>query len=305
MDGDAASLTVLAPAKINLFLELIHKRDDGYHELVTVMQAIDLCDTLTVERAASAIHLQVEGEKAPAGADNLAHRAAALFWERSGVEGGVRIKLAKRIPVGAGLGGGSSDAAAVLRGLNLLLGRGYTAERLESWAAELGSDVPFFIRGGTSRCTGRGEIVTPLTVGSQPLFYCLALPALAVSTAEVYGSVAPASLEGGGVPPLSSGGPKAREATPLERALASGDVPELGKLLFNRLEAPACVLHPELKEIRDAMAAEPSCGVLMSGSGAAFYSVHETRDQAGQMKQRLDDRSLPVRALVVRTGTQS
>src|SRR5262245_18066788 len=161
-----------APAKVNLYLQVLGRRADGFHELVTVLHAIDLCDELSLQRrqrrrdiagGAPDVALHVEGD-APAGESNLAHRAARALLAESGAAGdvGLDIRLRKRIPAGGGLGGGSSDAAAVLSGLNALLGRPCSHETLMSLAAQLGSDVAFFLHGGTALCTGRGEIVRPL-----------------------------------------------------------------------------------------------------------------------------------------------
>ncbi|HXH23022.1 MAG TPA: 4-(cytidine 5'-diphospho)-2-C-methyl-D-erythritol kinase [Dehalococcoidia bacterium] len=163
-----ARLELRAPAKINLTLEVIGRRPDGYHELATIMQTIDLCDTVCIE-AADSISIEFRGERA---ADvpfdprqELAHRAADLMSGWLKAPRGARIVVDKQIPAGAGLGGGSSDAAAVLRGLNALWGLGRDAKSLARSAARLGSDVPFFIYCGSALCRGRGEIVDPLTDG--------------------------------------------------------------------------------------------------------------------------------------------
>ena len=154
-----------APAKINWTLEVLGKREDGYHEVRTELQTIDLCDTVMLTHADS-IELEITGDCAALAdepvEDNLAYRAAALLMDRCGYAGGVRIALEKRIPVAAGLGGGSSDAAAVLRGLRALWQLDLTDDDLIRTAADLGSDVPFFVFGGRARATGRGEQIQPL-----------------------------------------------------------------------------------------------------------------------------------------------
>lgn len=159
----AVGLTTVAPAKINWTLEILGRRDDGYHEVRTILQTIDLSDHVTV-RPGLDVKLTVQG---PAPVDvpteqNLAYRAAALLRERTGVRQGVEIELWKRVPAGTGLGGGSSDAAAVLRALNLLWDLNLGPEHLAALSAELGSDVPFFAHGGTVLATGRGDMVQPL-----------------------------------------------------------------------------------------------------------------------------------------------
>jgi 4-diphosphocytidyl-2-C-methyl-D-erythritol kinase len=161
-----SGLRLIAPAKINLALEVIRRRDDGFHEIDTVMTTIDLADRVTIRpaEAGSGLSVTIGGEYA-AGidpADDLSRRAAVRMAEASGREPDVAIEVEKRIPSPAGLGGGSSDAAAVIRGLDRLWGLGWPMERLEAVAATLGSDVPFFLHGGAARCTGRGERVEPL-----------------------------------------------------------------------------------------------------------------------------------------------
>jgi 4-diphosphocytidyl-2-C-methyl-D-erythritol kinase len=156
---------VRAPAKVNWTLEVLGRRDDGYHEIVTTLQTIDLCDTITLTPA-DAIELEITGDCAALAdepvEDNLAYRAAVLLRERSGYAAGVHIELEKHIPVAAGLGGGSSDAAAVLRGLRALWQLDLSDDGLMRMATDLGSDVPFFVVGGRARATGRGEKIEPL-----------------------------------------------------------------------------------------------------------------------------------------------
>lgn len=187
------TLELVAPAKINLTLEVLHKRDDGYHELATVMQTIDLCDRVRIEDA-DEISLQVMGPAAGgAPADvtqDLAHRAAMrmAYWLKE--PRGARIRVEKHIPAGRGLGGGSSDAAAVIRGLNLLWGLDREPSSLTRSAAEMGSDAPFFIHGGSALCRGRGEKVDPLA-DCRPADLTLFLPAETIEgkTAALYAEI--------------------------------------------------------------------------------------------------------------------
>ncbi|MHC4339573.1 MAG: 4-(cytidine 5'-diphospho)-2-C-methyl-D-erythritol kinase, partial [Planctomycetota bacterium] len=175
--SSSSALELEAPAKLNLCLEVLGRRPDGYHEIDSVFAAIDLCDTVRLERS-DAIRLTVHGEAAPEDDTNLAWRAA----EALGV--GASISLEKRIPAGAGLGGGSSDAAAVLLGLDRLYGLGTGRERLLEIALGLGADVPFFLTGGTARCRGVGERVEPLPPAPGRR-YLLVIPALVTSTQDV------------------------------------------------------------------------------------------------------------------------
>ena len=182
-------LTVTAPAKVNLHLEVLGLRSDGFHELAMVMQSIDLADSLQFTNTADAqITLRCDDSSLSTGADNLVLKAAELLRARSGFnELGVSMYLEKRIPIGAGLAGGSSDGAAALVGLNALWGLGYTAEALESMAAELGSDMPFCVAGGTQLCFGRGELLEPVPPTSEGLAVLLVKdPLVSVSTPWAY-----------------------------------------------------------------------------------------------------------------------
>src|SRR2546423_2242937 len=177
--GRARRLVLNAAAKVNLILEVLGKRDDGYHGLVTVMQAVALCDRITLEDA-DVLEL-ASSPGVPADGRNLALRAATALREAAGVTRGARITLDKRIPVAAGLGGGSSDAAAVLLGLNRLWNLRWPLARLAEVAVTLGMDVPFFLRGGVALGTGRGERVAPLA--GMPLALVLVNPGKPLSTA--------------------------------------------------------------------------------------------------------------------------
>ena len=182
-------LTVTAPAKVNLHLEVLGLRSDGFHELAMVMQSIDLADCLQFTNTADAqLTLRCDDSSLSTGADNLVMKAAELLRARSGFnELGVSMYLEKRIPIGAGLAGGSSDGAAALVGLNALWGLGYTAETLESMAAELGSDVPFCVAGGTQLCFGRGELLEPVPPTAEGLAVLLVKdPLVSVSTPWAY-----------------------------------------------------------------------------------------------------------------------
>lgn len=177
-------LNLDAPAKLNLGLQVLGRREDGFHELLTVFQEIDLVDRLSLSPAAE-ISLQVRGLPAPRGDGNLVVQAARLLAEELGTDRGVHMDLDKQIPAGAGLGGGSSDAASALMGLNRLWGGGLDLEQLRGLARRLGSDVPYFLVGGTALGMGRGEAVCPLP-DLPPLAVCLVCPEQELSTGEVY-----------------------------------------------------------------------------------------------------------------------
>src|SRR6185312_1961329 len=185
----ASAIQVWTPAKVNLFLEVLARRTDGYHELATLMTAVSLYDTLEfTEEPSGATRLHCDHPSLSTGPDNLICRAVELVRRHSGHTGGVAIRLWKRIPLAAGLAGGSSDAAATLAGLNRLWRPGWDRDRLIRLGAELGSDVSFFFAAPAAWCTGRGERIEPLRLG-RALDFVLVSPSVGLSTAEVFRGV--------------------------------------------------------------------------------------------------------------------
>lgn len=179
----------IAPAKLNLGLKILRRREDGYHDIASVLQTVDLCDRLRFTPAAAGETLvRCDHPDVPAGPENLVSRAVEVLRRETGVDRGVRVDLDKRIPTGAGLGGGSSNAAAALRALDRLWGLRLGPERLSGLAAELGSDVPFFLGGGTAIATGRGERIRPVDWQDE-FWYVLVYPGFPVSTARAYQNV--------------------------------------------------------------------------------------------------------------------
>lgn len=269
----------LARAKTNLFLEVPRRRDDGFHELDTVFIELATADTLEFERSETpGVRLEIEGDaELSAGPDNLVVRAGEALRALAGDASlGAQILLRKEIPQGGGLGGGSSDAAAALRGLNALWALETPAADLARIAAELGSDVAFFLQGGVQRGRGRGEILEPLPLPPAPLELVLILPGFPSPTPAVYKALAPH---------LPS---EPRVPSALLTALASGDATALGATLFNRLEAPAFELYPDLAKLRDDLAAAPEAeGVLLSGSGSTLIALCAERAAAEALAARL------------------
>ncbi len=273
--GDPIAVAhVRAPAKVNLYLEVLGRRPDGYHEVRTIMQAVSLYDELSFTvREDGQISLEAEGEGLPGPDENLVVRAARLLRERTGCALGVSMTLRKGIPIAAGLGGGSSDCAAALRTLNQLWGLGLPADELERLAAELGSDVPFFIRGGTSLCEGRGERVCGLNVSAR-LEYLLVTPGFPVSTAEVYGSLHGALTKRSDVSTIDT----------LRGALERGDVELLSANLYNDLQGPAFLLAPELHRMwrrLQSVGQRLGCPTfVLSGSGGTILGPIGASDHA-------------------------
>jgi 4-diphosphocytidyl-2-C-methyl-D-erythritol kinase len=267
-----STIVITAAAKVNLVLEILGKRPDGYHELATVMQAVDLSDRITLADA-DRVEFATDSATVPADDTNLAVRAAHALADAAGVTRGVRITLAKRIPVAAGLGGGSSDAAAVLLGLNRLWRLRWPVARLEEVAVKLGMDVPFFLRGGAALATGRGERIARIAGGTVALV--LVNPGFAVSTAAAYAGVTPG---------LYSDGARARATA---AALVARRPARLATTLYNALEGVVAPAHPEIGRIRAALQAAGALGAAMSGSGPTVFGVARSFEHARQMRARL------------------
>ncbi len=253
-----------APAKVNLFLEVLRKRPDGFHDLETLIVLLELADTLELEpRTDGELRLECDEPGIPTGPTNLVWKAAEALRTRFGVTAGATIRLTKRIPHEAGLGGGSSDAAATLAALNVVWGLNRSAAELAPVAAQVGSDVAAFLYPPACWCTGRGEVVTPVPVGDS-LHLVVVKPPLGLSTPAVYKACV--------VPETPVDG------TPTRVALAAGAVGAVAAGLHNRLQPAAFALQPAVKAIYDALAATEPAGVLVSGSGSCVFAV--ARDAA-------------------------
>lgn len=270
-----SEVRILAPAKINLGLAVLGKRGDGYHELRTVFQAVSLCDRITLRPTRAGVSVICPALPA-LGERNLAHRAAALFLENTGTSGGVRIDLEKRIPAAGGLGGGSSDAAAVLLGCCRLYRKVPDRATLHGWAASLGSDVPFFLEGGAAVGSGRGEVLDPLAPFPGGAAALIHLPPAGLSTADVYRGLRPAALTG-----------STRKFTILLACWRGGDVRRLAKRLFNDLEPPAFALAPGLADVKRALCAAGADGALLCGSGSSVFGLFGSDRAAERARKRL------------------
>lgn len=257
-------MEVLAFAKINLTLEVLGRRPDGYHEVRTVLQTIDLADHLEVQPAAS---LQVEcDDPALAGEANLVWRAATSLAASQGIRPQARIRIHKAIPVGMGLGGGSSDAAAALAALNRLWKLDLPTPELALVAAGLGSDVPFFLQGGTALAQGRGELVSPLSaLPSLPLLLVCPSETMPGKTAQLYSRLTPSHYTGGGA------------TARLVQALERGEPPE--GLLHNVFEAVAFRVFPGLEALRQRLQGIAAAAPRLSGAGPALFCLPATQEE--------------------------
>jgi 4-diphosphocytidyl-2-C-methyl-D-erythritol kinase len=257
---------VLCPAKVNLYLRVVGRRPDGYHELVTVMQPLTLADELNVSLGGEGIRLECEAADLPCGADNLVWRAAARFQEETGQRPGVRLRLRKRIPVAAGLGGGSSDAAGTLVALNDLAGGVLTPGRLHELARLLGADVPFFLDRRPAVGRGIGTQLTPLSLPSY--WYLLLNPGVPLATRWVYENLDLAGLPA--APEEETWDPEHPETWVRN---------DLGSVAIKRLPELAALLD----DLRDAGARTQG----ISGSGPTLFGLFHTREAAQQAGLRL------------------
>lgn len=256
------SISLNANAKINLGLDVTGLRDDGYHLVRMIMQEIDLHDDIVIEKTDSdGIELILKNTDLPADQSNLAYRAAALLKEAFSLPAGVRISLSKNIPVAAGLAGGSTDAASVLKGMNDLFSLGLSSEELCEYGLRLGADVPFCILGGTALSEGIGEILTPLSA-MPDCHLLLVKPSVGVSTAQVYHDLD--AVEN----------PKHPDIDSQLSALKEGDLSSLCAHMENILETVTIPLHPIISEIKKDLLSTGAIQSLMSGSGPTVFAVY-------------------------------
>lgn len=260
--GDAAAVRVRCPAKINLGLWILGRRPDGYHEIDTYLQAVSLEDEIRIEKGPSGLHLEVTGRAIPGPGPNLIERAWSLLMERAVVprDAGVRVRLVKRIPIGAGLGGGSSDAAGFVAGIDALYGRKLPRKELETLGAQLGSDVPFFFRGGLAHATGRGERVRHLCP-MPPFWVVLASPSDTISTTWAYGQ-----LRNGLTPPGDA-------ARVLGSAITRRDLSGVANAMQNAFEGVVLSHLPGIAELKRALVSSGAIGALVSGSGSTVFGL--------------------------------
>jgi 4-diphosphocytidyl-2-C-methyl-D-erythritol kinase len=296
----ATHLEALAPAKINLFLEVLARRGDGFHEIRTVLTGISVFDVVLLQavdgsvitiktrwaygfaardsvgaKQAEAAHELLFGE-IPQGPENLAWRAADLLRKRAGVTKGAKICLVKRIPAAAGLGGASSDAAAVLLAANAAWGLHWPTERLAPIAAELGSDVPFFLMGGSAIATGRGEQLDAVRLARAPLV--VVRPPVGLSTPRVYAACHPRA---------EAAGPRS-----LLESLEAGKTASAAKQLVNDLQPAAMKLTPWIERLAQEFEQQSVFGHQMSGSGSSYFAVCRSARQARRIAAKLRARNV-------------
>lgn len=252
-------LYVKAPAKINLTLDVLYKRPDNYHEIEMIMTTVDLADRIGLKATESGIHIESADRFVPNDSRNLAYQAAKLLKDTFHIKSGVIISLEKQIPVAAGLAGGSSDAAATLKGLNQLWQLNLSLDELAELGAKIGSDVSFCVYGGTALAKGRGEIIQELPAPPN-CWVILAKPTIGVSTADVYGAFDPSKADH----------PNTGQ---MIEALKAGDYQSMCDHLGNALESVTLEMHPEVAQIKEQMKKFGADAVLMSGSGPTVFGL--------------------------------
>jgi len=260
----------MAPAKINLCLHVLGRRSDGYHDLCMLMQKVNLYDEVWIKRRPDSIlHVECDGVTLKEGEENIARRAAdVLLTLASDTAPGVDIHIVKHIPVAAGLGGGSSDAATVLMALNKLLYLNLGQNELADLALNIGADVPFFLGSSPAWAEGVGEVLDPLRYGLPKCYFVLVNPGVALSTAQVYRKV------------------RRYTSCPARDRLIS-NVEELAAILHNDLEPSALQLAPEVEHAKKYLLEYGARGAMMSGSGATVFGVFDTHADATSAAQRL------------------
>ena len=269
-----------AYAKINLGLDVLRRREDGYHEVKMIMQTIGLCDTLTFRKKAEpGIVLKNDRAGLDAGKDNLIYRAAEKLFAEAGISPGVEILLEKRIPIAAGMAGGSTDAAAALLGLNDLFGLGYSLEQLQALGVKLGADIPYCLMGGTALSEGIGEILTKLPA-PPPCVLVVAKPDIDVSTRFVYENLHADALM---YHPDIDG---------MKSAIQSGSLKGITERMGNVLETVTAQEYPVIDGIKELMKTAGAENALMSGSGPTVFGIFKEEEDAVRAAEQIRERGL-------------
>ncbi len=284
------SYTLIAPAKVNLYLEIIGDRPDGYHELAMILQSIELADQINLEaNGVELIRLRCDNPQVPGDNRNLAYQAAELmvkeFPDSFATYGGVDITVTKRIPVAAGLAGGSTDAAAVLVGIDLLWKLGLTRSELEELGAQLGSDVPFCIGGGTAIATRRGEVLSPL-LGLEDIYIVLAkYRRLEVSTGWAYNTYR-SLFSDSYIKDTESLAARANavHSGEIVQAILHEDVKEIAQKMHNDLEKVVLPEYSQVVQLKETFGKYDILGTMMSGSGPSVFALCESKEKAEKVK---------------------
>lgn len=273
-------LTRNAYGKINLGLDVLRRREDGYHEVKMIMQMVDICDTLTfTSREDDKIHIVTDHGSVPCDEHNLIYKAAMTLFEETGRHIGVDVELTKRIPVAAGMAGGSTDAAAALLALNEMLGLPLTRERLSEIAVRVGADVPYCVMGGTALSEGIGEKLTPLPAPPEA-YLVIAKPDIEVSTAFVYKNLKLEMID------------RHPDIDGMVKALYEGRLEGITDRMENLLETVTIPAYPIIRTIKEICRQEGAYNALMSGSGPTVFAVYKEKEKAQRAIERIQEEGL-------------
>lgn len=267
-------VTLWAAAKVNLYLDIVGKRNDGYHEIESIMQSITLYDKLTFRPLKQGIKILSNESNIPLNRENICYETAKFFLQKTNLKKGLQIEIHKAIPIKAGLGGGSADAAATLWGMNKLFQSDILLSDLREWASSLGADIPFCLQGGTSLVRGKGEILIPL----PPLkngWLVLLDPAIPISTACVYERVRIGLTK------------KKLSAKLLAKSIRKEGLLGIKNFLYNKLEEVVLERFPLVKSIKEKMREAGATGVLMTGSGSTIFAIVESRGKGEEILSKL------------------
>jgi 4-diphosphocytidyl-2-C-methyl-D-erythritol kinase len=273
-------LQLKAYGKINLGLDVIRKRPDGYHDLDMIMQMVDVYDDVIIEKkAGEEIVVKADAAVLSNGKDNLAYMAAKMLFDEFGIKSGVEITIHKRIPIAGGMAGGSSDCATTLIGINKMFNLGLSKQQLMERGVKLGADVPYCVLGGTAIARGIGEVLTPLPTPPQ-CHVIIAKPPISVSTAYVYGHIRPDEIT------------KRPDIEQMTLAIKEQDLNKLSDLLYNVMEEVTVSEYPVIEKLKSIMLENGALNSIMSGSGPTVFGLFDDREKAQAAMKALDSKEL-------------
>lgn len=273
-------LLLKAYGKINLGLDVIRKRPDGYHDLDMIMQMVDVYDDIIIEKkAGEEIVVKADAAVLSNGKDNLAYMAAKMLFDEFGIKSGVEITIHKRIPIAGGMAGGSSDCATTLIGINEMFNLGLSKQQLMERGVKLGADVPYCVLGGTAIARGIGEVLTPLPTPPQ-CHVIIAKPPISVSTAYVYGHIRPDEIT------------KIPDIEQMTLAIKEQDLNKLSDLLYNVMEEVTVSEYPVIEKLKSIMLEKGALNSIMSGSGPTVFGLFDDREKAQAAMKALDSKEL-------------
>ncbi len=273
-------LQLKAYGKINLGLDVIRKRPDGYHDLDMIMQMVDVYDDVIIEKkAGEEIVVKADAAVLSNGKDNLAYMAAKMLFDEFGIKSGVEITIHKRIPIAGGMAGGSSDCATTLIGINEMFNLGLSKQQLMERGVKLGADVPYCVLGGTAIARGIGEVLTPLPTPPQ-CHVIIAKPPISVSTAYVYGHIRPDEIT------------KRPDIEQMTLAIKEQDLNKLSDLLYNVMEEVTVSEYPVIEKLKSIMLENGALNSIMSGSGPTVFGLFDDREKAQAAMKALESKEL-------------